>query len=136
MREDILIGIELAVSRGQSLKQAMQSFYNAGYDKGEIEEAAREFLNRQNSSDIEKEQEMVRPIGKNKSKVEVKKKNVQKESKYIEEKPDKSNVSKYETPKKKGIKKITLIVLIVLAVLAITTGILIFVYWDALMGLF
>lgn len=41
MREDIFEGIKLAVSRGESLQSAMQSFYNSGYKKEEIEEAAR-----------------------------------------------------------------------------------------------
>ena len=40
-REDILGGLSSALARGQSLKQAMMSFYNAGYVKEEIEEAAR-----------------------------------------------------------------------------------------------
>ena len=43
VKEDILGGIINAVSRGSSLKDAMQSFYNAGYPKEEIEEAARQF---------------------------------------------------------------------------------------------
>ena len=41
MREDILEGLKIAVSKGESLQQAMQSFFNAGYKKEEIEEAAR-----------------------------------------------------------------------------------------------
>jgi len=41
VREDILGGLRLALSKGQSLPNAMQSFYNAGYQKEEIEEAAR-----------------------------------------------------------------------------------------------
>jgi len=43
MREDIFEGIKLAVSKGENLQSAMQSFYNAGYKKEEIEEAARAF---------------------------------------------------------------------------------------------
>ena len=41
VNEEILGGIEAALLRGQSLRQAMISFYNAGYKKEEIEEAAR-----------------------------------------------------------------------------------------------
>ena len=40
VRDDILGGLNSALARGQSLKQAMMSFYNAGYTKAEIEEAA------------------------------------------------------------------------------------------------
>ena len=41
MNEDILEGLKNALSKGESLKYAMQSFYNAGYDVKEIQEAAR-----------------------------------------------------------------------------------------------
>lgn len=41
VREDILGGLRSALARGQSIKQAMMSFYNSGYKKEEIEEAAR-----------------------------------------------------------------------------------------------
>ena len=46
-REDIVIGLENAISKGQSLKDAMQSFYNAGYSQEEVENAARELQYRQ-----------------------------------------------------------------------------------------
>lgn len=41
VNEGILEGLKVALSKGESLKQAMMSFYNAGYKKEEIEEAAR-----------------------------------------------------------------------------------------------
>lgn len=41
INEGILGGLKLALSKGESLKQAMMSFYNAGYKKEEIEGAAR-----------------------------------------------------------------------------------------------
>jgi len=41
VREDILGGLRTALARGQTLRQSMMSFYNAGYVKEEIEEAAR-----------------------------------------------------------------------------------------------
>ena len=40
VREDILGGLKTALARGQTLRQAMMSFYNSGYLKQEIEEAA------------------------------------------------------------------------------------------------
>ncbi len=43
VREDILGGLRAALQRGESLRQAMLTFFNAGYIKEEIEEAAREF---------------------------------------------------------------------------------------------
>ncbi len=41
---DLIEGIRLALSKGYTLEQAMMSFYNAGYPKEEIEEAARILL--------------------------------------------------------------------------------------------
>ena len=41
VREDIVAGLKQAISKGESLRQAMMSFYKAGYKKEEIEEAAR-----------------------------------------------------------------------------------------------
>jgi len=41
--EAILGGLESALARGQPLQKAMASFYNAGYKKEDIEEAARKF---------------------------------------------------------------------------------------------
>ena len=41
VREDILGGLRTALARGQTLRQAMMSFYNSGYLKQEIEEAAK-----------------------------------------------------------------------------------------------
>ncbi len=40
-REDIIGGLKVALSKGETLEEAMQSFYNSGYKKEEIEEAAR-----------------------------------------------------------------------------------------------
>ena len=41
VRDDILGGLRTALARGQTLRQSMMSFYNAGYVKEEIEEAAK-----------------------------------------------------------------------------------------------
>jgi hypothetical protein len=41
---EILSGIRAALERGQSLRAAMMSFYNAGYAKDEIEDAARALM--------------------------------------------------------------------------------------------
>jgi len=41
IREDILEGLKFALSKKESLKQAMASFYNAGYKKQDIEDSAR-----------------------------------------------------------------------------------------------
>ena len=41
INRDIVEGLRNALSRGNTLEQAMMSFFNAGYKKEEIEEAAR-----------------------------------------------------------------------------------------------
>ena len=41
-RRDIVEGLKRAVARGEDLKSAMMSFYNAGYTKEEVEDAARD----------------------------------------------------------------------------------------------
>lgn len=41
MKEDIFEGLKNALSKGESLQTAMQSFYNAGYDVKDIQVAAR-----------------------------------------------------------------------------------------------
>ena len=50
--DDILGGIKAAIKRGQTLKEAMMTFYNAGYAKNEIEEAARNYLMEKSEGDI------------------------------------------------------------------------------------
>ena len=41
VKEEIVEGLRLAVSKREPLEKAMASFYNAGYSKEDIEEAAR-----------------------------------------------------------------------------------------------
>jgi len=41
VREELVEGLKYAISKGESLPRAMMSFYNAGYLKKDIEEAAR-----------------------------------------------------------------------------------------------
>ncbi|MCK9568192.1 hypothetical protein M0R72_04540 [Candidatus Pacearchaeota archaeon] len=45
VNEEIVGGIKNALEHGDSLKDAMMSFFNAGYDRKEIEEAAATLLN-------------------------------------------------------------------------------------------
>jgi len=41
VKEELVEGLKYAISKGESLPKAMMSFYNAGYLKKDIEEAAR-----------------------------------------------------------------------------------------------
>jgi hypothetical protein len=47
--EDIVGGLRSALARGESLRQAMMTFYNAGYAKADIEWAARSLQMREDS---------------------------------------------------------------------------------------
>jgi hypothetical protein len=40
-KEEIIEGLKYALAKGEPLPEAMMSFYNAGYSKEDIEEAAR-----------------------------------------------------------------------------------------------
>jgi len=98
VNEEIIGGIKNALERGDSLRDAMMSFFNAGYDRKEIEEAAATLLHY--------------PIGKQETKApipEIKKvetkiepiptpKVIQKVSSYGEEVKPKEIIK----PKKKG----------------------------------
>jgi len=44
MREDIVAGLKNAFERGESMQRAVNAFINAGYNKDEVEDAAK-FLN-------------------------------------------------------------------------------------------
>ncbi len=50
VKEEIFEGLKVALSKGESLQRAMMSFFNAGYSKEEIEEAARYLQRSQTSS--------------------------------------------------------------------------------------
>lgn len=45
--QEILGGLKAAIARGGTLKDAMMTFYQAGYDKPDIEEAARAYMSQQ-----------------------------------------------------------------------------------------
>lgn len=46
LNEEIIGGLMSALARGQALERAMMTFYNAGYEKEEIEDCAKEVYNK------------------------------------------------------------------------------------------
>ncbi|MEK6906629.1 MAG: hypothetical protein AABW81_03340 [Nanoarchaeota archaeon] len=54
VREDILEGLKRAVQRGSTLQKAMVSFYNSGYTKEEIEDAARELQKQMHQIEVQR----------------------------------------------------------------------------------
>lgn len=83
--QEILGGLNSAIKRGESLKDAMMTFYQAGYDKTEIEEAARALLNQQKNMPavVKKPQE----IKKEKPKEKKEKPEEKKEYKPVNKQP-------------------------------------------------
>ena len=127
MSEEILSGLRSAMSRGDTLQEAMQSFYNAGYLKKDIDAAARKLQSQINSEPIIKAQEkktenvkkslpVVNPKKEEKSNVKIEPdlkgpKTVQKASDY-----DTSGEVK-KNPKKKMILLISILLGIILIIL-------------------
>ena len=140
VREDIIGGLKSALFRGESLKQAMMSFYNAGYKKEEIEEAARALQQRRTSQIQLPPQVLQKPIKTKQKLVKTK----QKVSDYggkptleptnqaspVQPKPVKivQKVSDYRQPKEKlkGRFLIFLLVSILIILLGILTALFLF----------
>ncbi len=136
VREDILAGLKSATQKGESLKQAMISFYNAGYSKEEIEEAAR----------VLQSQGIVQPVVQTTSQKEnqqtqqnfVQGQSVQKVSSYGVPPPQQNQqvqkISNYAIPKKKG--KGFVIILVGLLVLLIGLLITVVIFKDQILEFF
>lgn len=118
----ILEGLRVALITGDSLKQAMISFYNAGYKKEEIEQAARELQIERHGQSIQQ-----RPLQKQvQKKIEAKPKTIQKVSDY----------SSYpiKGPKSKG--KIILIFFITLLVILLGSLLALFLFKEQVLDFF
>ncbi len=113
-------GIRVALSRGQELKSVMMSYYNAGYKKEDIQEAAK----RAQQKEIKVVKESEEPKEKTKeeekgSEKENKEKEKIKKKKEKKPKEKKQKVSKYEGDKNKKI----IIAIIILLVIVVGGGI-------------
>ena len=125
MKENILEGLKFAISKGDSLQEAMQSFYNAGYSREDIEYAARELQDQFRTEQI-KGIHAVGPYNANPKAEEeyssdVKGSAGQKESGPISKGLQIQKVSDYgsaENPKKKMIILIVVLLVILAVVLA------------------
>ncbi len=108
VNEAILGGLRIAMTHNFSLKDAMQSFYNSGYDKKEVEEAAQIIFREQQNKPVEVKQVVGKKII---------------QQKKFQAKPLKPK--EIIQPKKPSSKKIGLIILLV-GILVILVGGLIF----------
>ncbi|OYT36523.1 hypothetical protein B6U91_01115, partial [Candidatus Pacearchaeota archaeon ex4484_71] len=144
--DDILGGIKSAVERGETLKEAMVSLFNAGYSKEEIEDAARKYMMGKTEESLygAVKKEKSGASGEEKKVEEKKDKLASGQSPEVKKEPKSGGsdlkkklnsplqkkapqkVSKYEgTKKKKGFEPITIVLILLLVLLA---GILISVF--------
>mgnify|MGYP006899816171 CR=1 FL=1 len=111
MKNEFLVeGIRVALERGETMKQAMMSFFNAGYGKEEIESAARIV---QQEKVTQTQQAVVPQKTLSKKIIPLMKTKT----------PSPTQVSSYETPS----KKITLVLIIKIVLILLALGTLAFV---------
>lgn len=127
---EILEGLRTALSRGYSLEQAMMSFYNSGYKKEEIEEAAKALYSSTHNKPVQQkptqEPAMQKPTEKKFPQVQVSKEQQRAIPQKVTSPMKKSTVSTYEAPKKSN-KTTTIILLIsLLFLLGLLSAIFIF----------
>ncbi|MCK5043885.1 hypothetical protein KAR52_02700 [Candidatus Pacearchaeota archaeon] len=137
VNEDILGGLRLALSKGESLEQAMNSFYNANYKKEEIEEAAR-FVNSPQTQPSQKKTISSTPKRQISSVKKVRPKKQKYPRKAITSRPVRTiqNVSGYGNKQKKP--EGTVMTIILIFFLLILVGILtaVFLFKSELIELF
>ena len=132
--QEILGGLKSAIARGESLKDAMMTFYQAGYDKSEIEEAARSYLNEGNhpvidSSKNQEKTDLSQDVTQKKSNISAPSFSHKKEeSRPISKTVQK--VSNYLPPNKdaegKGEKLTIILVIILLLLLGVLASVFLF----------
>lgn len=122
VNNEIFEGLKLALSRGYTLEQAMLSFFNAGYKREEIEEAARALQ----TPSAQSTPSTSKPISEKINKKIVKPQIKPIEKKIINEE-EKQKISKYEGKIKPKGKLITILLIIFLLLfVGILLGALIF----------
>ncbi len=151
---EILEGIRAGLERGQSLKSAMMSFFNAGYNRTEIEETERAASQKPKPEGMKPQAPISHPIkktffGKQKAQSELKAPEMQVLKVQVplsvpkqpfQQKPVApvvtQNVSNYEDSSKQKSDK--LIIIILVSVLVFLLGILatVFFFKDEIMSLF
>lgn len=128
---DILEGLKAGLERKQSLKRAMMSFFNAGYNRAEIEEAARA-LNQEPRHELKPSvllspKEIVQEKKENKIKNIFSKINFQKKPE-VQISSTAQKVSSYENSDSSK-KSDKLIVIVLVSVLIFLVGVLVTVFF-------
>lgn len=125
---DLIEGLRIALAKGYTLEQAMMSFYNAGYPKKDIEEAARVLLYHPSQTLTHPEKPIPEHIKK-----PAKALPSQKPSKPLEGTP--RTISVYDEAAKTRTKATISVLILVLFVLLIALGGII-IFKDALINFF
>lgn len=113
---DLLEGLKVAISKGETLQQAMQSFYNAGYDKRDIEESAKALQYQIHQEQIQK------------PKLLKSENNIKKPTKLSKLQPPKTTqkISNYEQEKNPRKKMIIIVTILLVVLIIILSGIFFF----------
>ena len=125
VNQEIFKGLKQAISRGEALRSAMMSFYNAGYPKEDIEIAARlvqaERANQTQSqySQVHEAEQKLKALGQ-----QIQQSTIQKVSGYEEKKP------------KNAKRIIAIIVLSIILIALIGTLVSMFLYKEKVVELF
>ncbi len=134
VKQEIVEGLRLATSKGESLQEAMMSFFNAGYSKEDIENAAKVLYSSrtketQNSSDKQSPQNAQGDKSSLKPKPLNQRQEPSKKPKVIQ------RVSNYDEPPKQP-RKILTIILIIILIILFGALIGIFLFRESLMNFF
>ena len=133
VNQEILAGIQHAISKGETLQHAMQTFYNAGYKKEEIYDAARNIqamqnpLVQQTQQPAQAQYQKIQRPAQQVSAYESQQKTQQK-PKVIQK------VSAYEKKQSKGYGAIIFLIIILFALIGALVSV--FLFKDQILNLF
>lgn len=132
VRDDIFGGLQFALERGESLEKAMMSFYNAGYPKKDIEEAA-SALQMQKTQQMQIQQQSQQVMQTQKTAQQMQNNSQFQQSQEIQQKHQKN---KYGVPKQNvsnyGNQKPPVLRIVLIAIL----GFILVLLLGALVGIF
>ncbi len=129
MNNDLVEGLRVALAKGHTLEQAMMSFYNAGYIKEEIEEAARVLVYHPSQTLAHPEKPTPEHLTK-----PAKALPIQKQAKPLKEKPATKSVSVYDETKNPRSKTIILLISVLFILLVLLGSLILFK--DSLINFF
>lgn len=138
MNQTLFEGIKRSVEKGESLQQAMMSFYNAGYPKSEIEEAAREVQKIQLGMQPQ-QQIIAKPLAQGQQPIQkvssyTPTTNTQMQRQQTQQKPT-QQISNYSQPQKQAGGKGLIVFLIILLAVLVGGLITVILLKDKLAGL-